>query len=68
MSALPSRLDTLPWSRPFGRRCPVRLHRHDTDGPYHGRCDLARGHEGPHALERGMVVVRFGVTVLTEPS
>lgn len=50
---------TLPWHRPFhGRRCRARL-AHGTSHGYHGRCDLIRNHDGVHALERGMEIVRF---------
>jgi len=51
----------LPWWRPwFMRRCRARLERGEYHGQnHHGRCDLQRGHEGVHVLERGMEVVRF---------
>lgn len=55
--------EELPWARlfDFNRRCPSRLHRVDSP-TYYGRCELKRGHPGAnHALERGMVVVRWAV-------
>lgn len=54
---------TRPWeSNPF-RRCRARLIREDAIGPYWGRCDLRRGHDGPHCLERGMDEVEWEVTI-----
>lgn len=31
---------------------------------YHGRCDLNRGHDGPHILERGMDKIQFEIRVI----
>lgn len=44
------------------RRCVARL---EPDGgrAYFGRCELRRGHEGPHELERGMDTVVFSTVV-----
>jgi hypothetical protein len=54
----------LPWAPVFGRRCRARLHRADSDGTgFWGRCELRARHKGRHALERGMVVLRWGVVV-----
>lgn len=47
-------MNTLPWSKVFGRRCPARTAQAE-------RCDLAADH-GPeidHAAERGMYVLRW---------
>lgn len=51
----------LPWSRPFKIRGRCRAQISKEEQPpygrvYYGRCDLERGHSGPHALERGMDV------------
>lgn len=46
----------LNWARPWQRRCKAHLDR-DAGRGYWGRCDLRRGHIGPHALERGMEIV-----------
>jgi len=43
----------LVWARWPWHRCRARLERNETG--HHGRCELVAGHEGPHALERGMV-------------
>ncbi len=50
---------TLPWARPFHRRCRARV----GDGQDWGRCELSpHGPEIDHALERGIGgVLRFGV-------
>lgn len=50
------------------RRCTVVLPK-DTPGAgsYFGRCDLRRGHDGPHELERGFDTVRFDVFVIPYP-
>lgn len=49
----------LPWRRSLrGNRCKVRLNSSEDHG-YHGRCELTREHDGAHALERGMEIVRF---------
>ena len=54
--------DDLPWVKPFRRRCRSTLHK--VDSPiYHGRCELRRGHDGPHALERGMFALVWTVDV-----
>jgi hypothetical protein len=47
----------LPWHDwPWQRRCRAA----GGDGIDWGRCELLRGHDGDHALERGMYVIRFG--------
>jgi hypothetical protein len=59
--------DSLPWAKPFRRRCRRRLTPAQSlalgNLGYWGRCDLQRDHAllGFHncALERGMDVVRF---------
>jgi hypothetical protein len=51
----------LPWAPAWPwLRCRAR----GGDGCYYGRCDLRRGHDGAHALERGMLVLRFDPGVL----
>lgn len=48
----------LPWQKMFGRRCKTRFRSTRVD--FHGRCELApHGPEIEHALERGMVWVRW---------
>lgn len=52
-------VDGLPWHDwPWHRRCRAR----GGDGQDWGRCELLRGHDGLHALERGMYVLRFGIS------
>lgn len=48
----------LPWSKIFRYRCRAVIEPNDTG--YWGRCELARGHAPiDHALERGLVIVRW---------
>lgn len=56
----------LPWAPPLGGRCRARLSRVDSPD-YFGRCELRR-HWGTvdHALERGMVVLRWSSTTRLE--
>lgn len=50
----------IKWVWPWNRRCKAKLSRYENlGGMYWGRCDLKRGHTGPHILERGMVEVKF---------
>lgn len=50
--------EMLPWAQwPFDPRCRARRERRR--GQYYGRCELRAGHEGDHALERGMDVPRW---------
>ena len=50
--------EQLPWQRPFRRRC--RAVREPRPGvAFHGRCELAAGHDGDHALERGFDTPRW---------
>ena len=51
-------MDDLPWARPWQRRCRA-VREPKPDAPYFGRCELARGHVGDHALERGFDVPRW---------
>lgn len=59
----------LPWALGFRRRCRARLTADDDTTPnaFYGRCELVRGHADDgvieHALERGMVVVRWQATM-----
>lgn len=64
---------SLPWAKLFQRRCPARLQRWHggrvmaRPEEYYGRCDLRRGHpEREHALERGMIIVRWHTEVRWE--
>jgi hypothetical protein len=56
---------TRRWATLFSH-CPARLPK-DTEsfGPYYGRCDLRRGHDGPHVLERGMEEIEFSILPAT---
>jgi hypothetical protein len=61
---IPRTADGLPYAWgiwPLGtRRCPARLE--PNSGGYWGRCDLARHPEDTeHALERGMLTIRWAV-------
>lgn len=47
----------VPWNR-----CRARLEKKE-DAEFYGRCELKKGHRGPHALERGFVIVSFTTTV-----
>ena len=61
-------IDTMPWAPVIGRRCRARLA--ETDSPdYWGRCELRpHGSDTGHALERGMVILRWQSTSwLEEP-
>lgn len=50
-----------PWHPPFRPgRCRTRLSRDDSRH-YYGRCELTRGHDTSHALERGMFIVLWDV-------
>ena len=58
----------LPWAFAvppfFGRRCKARLTPNDTG--YHGRCELIKHSKKlPHALERGMIWVRWTDSPIT---
>lgn len=60
--------ETLPWAKPFQRRCVARMER-QPGADYWGRCDL--GVHGPdldHALERGMEIVRWSTASRSEAS
>lgn len=53
----------LPWAPRFGNRCKARLKRGE-DPEFFGRCELQADHysdmpDEHHALERGMVNVRW---------
>lgn len=51
---------TVPW-----RRCKAKLPPKSLGaGSHYGRCDLKRGHEGDHWLERGMENIRFKIEVI----
>lgn len=47
----------LPWAGVFQRRCKARVEPNESG--FWGRCELVRGHEGDHALERGMDCPRW---------
>jgi hypothetical protein len=47
----------LPWAKWSWQCCPARVEPNPS-GPY-GRCELRRGHEGDHALERGFDTPRW---------
>jgi hypothetical protein len=51
----------LPWAKPFRKRCQARMAPAPLD-PYYGQCEL-QPHDGntDHAMERGMVIVRFQI-------
>jgi hypothetical protein len=53
---------SLPWVKGMQRSCSARLGRSDSPDLY-GRCELRRGHTEDHALDRGMVVVRWASPV-----
>ena len=54
------------WAGPFTRRCHAVLEKRG-EQPYYGRCELKPHTEGyDHALERGMVWVRWNSTVVWE--
>lgn len=54
-------MDDYEWTKGFfDRACPARLN--EKFLIYRGRCNLKRGHSGPHALERGMEIVEFRTT------
>lgn len=49
------------------KRCWARREPRDTDllmDTYWGRCDLTRGHDGPHELERGMILVSWSTEAI----
>ena len=48
-------LDLPWWAGWWQRRCLART----VEGPYRGRCELRRGHDGDHALERGFDIPRW---------
>jgi hypothetical protein len=48
---------TLPWAHWPWQSCPARVEPNPS-GLY-GRCELRRGHEGDHALERGFDIPRW---------
>lgn len=48
------------------RRCRAVLEPQQRQ-PYHGRCDLRVGHEGPHLLERGMDEIRWSTEPIRTP-
>jgi hypothetical protein len=48
--------DNLPWVLPWHRRCKAVK---EPGEPYWGRCELRAGHQGDHALERGMETPRW---------
>ena len=57
-------MDSLPWVQwPWSRRCKARLRRRANGlekRVYYGRCELSpHGKEIPHALERGMINIRW---------
>ena len=56
--------DGLPWATVWqtltGRRCRAR--KEPNPSGMWGRCDLAAGHQGDHALERGLDVPRWSTT------
>jgi hypothetical protein len=57
--------DGLPYvTWPWQQRCSARLTR--TDGEYWGRCDLRTHPQYDHALERGMVIVRWSTEIRWE--
>lgn len=50
---------TIPW-----KRCRAKLPPYTCGAmSYFGRCDLKRGHEGDHWLERGLDNIRFKIEV-----
>jgi hypothetical protein len=55
----------LPWSPGFWNRCSAVRERR-AGAPYWGRCDLKRGHDGPHALERGFDTPRWSTDWISE--
>jgi hypothetical protein len=66
VTAAPVTADGLPYvTWPWQRRCPARLSRNP--GGYWGRCDLRAHPEGTwHALERGMLTIRWDVLLRAE--
>lgn len=57
--------DGLPYARPFRRRCHDRLG--PNPGGYWGRCELEPHPDGTeHALERGMLIIRWGTLLRAE--
>jgi hypothetical protein len=57
--------DGLPYARPFRRRCRAVLE--PNPGGYWGRCDLSPHPDGTeHALERGMLTVRWASLLRAE--
>lgn len=48
----------LPWATWPWRRCRAVREPGQPDG-WHGRCELRRSHDGLHALDRGMELVRW---------
>ena len=61
-------MDEYQWAKPFRRRCRARLHKELFVLMHHGRCDLRRGHDGRHALERGLEVTEFWIEHVTKLS
>lgn len=53
-----------PWATLLSH-CAARLPKGTPyAGVYYGRCDLKRGHDGPHVLERGMDEIVFDISVV----
>lgn len=50
-------MDDLPWQTMFGKRCKAR--KAPTRGGFYGRCELAPHWGIDHALERGLILVRW---------
>jgi len=50
--------EDLPWAGWWQRRCRA-VREPKPDAPYYGRCELRRGHDGDHALERGFDTPRW---------
>jgi hypothetical protein len=64
-AALVTTRDGLPYARPLRRRCRARLE--PNPGGYWGRCELSPHEEGTwHALERGMLTVRWASLLRAE--
>lgn len=51
--------ESLPWASSFTRSCRAVIPPDNLR--YWGRCELRTAHQGDHALERGMVWVRWSI-------
>lgn len=65
-------MEDLPWAGSIFTQCTARMEKGHPSG-YWGRCELKKKHECDHALDRGMVSIRWstnltrhGVKIFTE--